>query len=140
MGTRWLVPALCAASVFLFSACGDSSGPSGGGNPPPDGDVLVKNNFYDPATLQVTVGTTVTWAWNSGGITHTVTFDDGPNSGNKTSGTFERTFDATGSFPYHCLIHGVQMSGTVTVTEAVGGTGAPPGGGGGGMGGGYPGY
>ena len=132
MGTRWLVPALCAASVVLFSACSDSSSPSGGGgNPPPDGDVLVRNDFYQPATLQVTTGTTVTWAWDSDGQAHTVTFNDGSvNSGTKTSGTFQHTFDAAGTYPYHCQIHGQIMSGTITVTEAAGGAAAPPAGGG----------
>lgn len=133
MGTRWLVPALCAASVMLSSGCGDSNSPSN----PPAGDILVKNNFYDPATFQVTTGTKVTWAWESGGVEHTVTFNGGPDSDRKSSGTFERTFTAAGTYPYHCLVHGLSMSGTVTVTASAGGSGGDGGGGGGGGGGGY---
>jgi plastocyanin len=136
MRTHWLMPALCAASVLLASGCGgDSNGPSdgGGGNPPPDGDVLVKNNFYDPATLSVTSGTTVTWAWIGG--SHSVTFSD-DDSDIKSSGTFQRTFASTGTFPYHCRVHS-EMTGSITVTAAGSAGGNPPaGGGGGGMGGG----
>jgi plastocyanin len=143
MRTYWLMPALCAASVLLASGCGgESSGPSdGGSNPPPEGDVLVRNNFYDPATFSVAAGSTVTWAWTAG--PHTVTFSDA-NSGIKSSGTFEKTFPAVGSFPYHCQVH-PEMTGTITVTApGSSGDANPPagdgGGGGGGMGGGGYGY
>jgi plastocyanin len=138
MKRHWLMPALCAASALLALGCGsDSSGPS---NPPPDGDVMVENNFYSPATLSVTTGTTVTWAWNSNGISHSVTFSD-DDSDIKSSGTFQKTFASAGSFPYHCRVH-ASMTGTITVTAASGGSsgGGGGGGGGGGMGGGGYGY
>jgi plastocyanin len=132
------MPALCAASVLLASGCGgDSNGPSdGGGNPPPDGDIIVRNNFYDPSTLSVPTGTTVTWAWAGG--SHSVTFSD-DDSDIKSSGTFQRTFAAAGTFPFHCRVH-PEMTGTITVTAAGSAGGDPPAGGsggGGGMGGGY---
>ena len=134
MRTTWLMPALCAASVLLASGCGgDSSGDGGtSNNPPPDGDVLVQNDLFNPATLSVTAGTTVTWAWDSDGQTHTVTFDDNSvTSGQKSSGTFQHTFSTAGSFPYHCQIHPTIMKGTITVTSASGdaGGGMPTGGG-----------
>lgn len=65
-------------------------GCSGGGSPSEPGDsgnsgpmVAVRNNFFDPATLDVPVNGTVTWAWNSGGVEHNVTFETGPSSGNR---------------------------------------------------------
>lgn len=137
-----LMPALCAASVLLASGCGgDSNGPSdgGGGNPPPEGDITVGNNFFDPATFSVAAGSTVTWAWNSNGLQHTVTFNDLPiDSERKSSGTFEHTFASAGTFAYHCEVHPT-MTGTITVTaagSAGGGGGGGSGGGGGGSGGG----
>ena len=151
MRTQWLMPALCAASVLLASGCGsDSSGDGGTSNnpPPPQGDVLVQNDLFNPATFSVAAGGTVTWAWDSNGQRHTVTFDDGTiDSGQKSSGTFEHTFATAGTFPYHCQIHPTIMKGTITVTAASGdggstgggGTGGGGGGGsGGGGGGGYP--
>jgi plastocyanin len=135
-----LMPALCAASVLLASGCGsNSSGPSdGGSNPPPDGDILVQNDLYNPSTLTVATGTTVTWAWDSHGAQHTVTFDADPSqtSGTKTSGTYQRTFGSAGTFAFHCEIHPTIMKGTITVTASgSSGDNPPPAQGGGGSGG-----
>ena len=145
MRTHWLVPALCAASVLLASGCGGSSGgpTDGGGNPPPSGDVLVQNNLFNPSSFTVATGSAVTWAWDSNGESHSVTFNDQPiDSDIQTSGTFQHTFSTAGTFAYHCKVHS-NMTGTITVS-ASGSAGNPPasGGGGGsgsggGMGGGY---
>jgi len=93
--------------------------------------VVLTNNVFTPTTLTTTVGSTVTWTWNScsttgggayggtsstGCVSHTVTFDDGGlNSVSQASGTATRKFTAAGSYPYHCLIHGTAMSGVVVV-------------------------
>ncbi|HUF34522.1 MAG TPA: plastocyanin/azurin family copper-binding protein [Gemmatimonadales bacterium] len=135
-----LVLPLAAAAL----GCGSDGGPTGNGNTP-EGDILVRNNFFSPANFEATVGEQVVWAWNSGGILHNVTFDDGaPASPDQGSGTFARTFTAAGDYGYHCTIHGATvMNGTVSV-GAAGGTGNEGGGGGsdggtggGGGGGGY---
>ena len=115
-------------------------GCSGGSSPTQPGDVgptvAVRNNLFAPATLQVRVNSTVTWQWNSGGVEHNVTFETGPSSGNRTSGSFARAFQTAGTYSYVCTIHGAQvMSGVVTVAAGTGGTGG--GGGSGGGGGGY---
>jgi plastocyanin len=148
MRTQWLMPALCAASVLLASGCGsdDSGGNGGTGNnpPPPEGDILVQNDLFSPATFSVAAGGTVTWAWDSNGQQHTVTFDDGSvDSNRKSSGTFQHTFTTAGSFPYHCEVHPTTLWGTIrfTAVSGFGGTGGGGGGwggGGGGGGGGYP--
>ena len=102
---------------------------SGGNNGPTDnddtpvGDIVVRNNFFDPANFQAAVGDEVVWAWSGSAATHNVTFDDaGPDSPDQSSGTFARTFTAAGQYPYRCTIHGAAMSGTITVAE-VGGSG-----------------
>ena len=131
---------LAGLAVLLALGCGggDSNGPtgptSGGSN-----TVTVGNNFFSPATLSVPVGTMVTWNWAQGDVAHNVTFDDGQHSETQSSGQFQRTFTAAGTFGYHCTIHGLAMSGTVTVTSS-GSTGGTGGTGGSGMGGGGGGY
>ncbi len=117
---RWALTLLLGAS---FAACGgdDTSGPESGNGtttPPPPGAnaVNIIDNNFNPTSLNVTAGTTVTWTW-TGGNSHNVTFDDGvENSFTQTSGTYMRQFAAAGSFPYHCTIHGASvMFGTVVV-------------------------
>jgi len=66
----------------------------------------------------VAPGTTVTWN-NSTGVTHNVTFNSvagaPASSTNFSSGNFTATFATAGTFPYHCTIHGLSMSGTIIV-------------------------
>jgi plastocyanin len=95
---------------------------------------------FQPANIQVPVGTTVTWT-NDGNVGHTVTFRNGmkdsgillaggkqivPDTfaqpGMKDSGillpqggTVSYTFTSKGIFPYYCTIH-PSMQGVVTVT------------------------
>lgn len=91
---------------------------------PMTASVMITNDQFTAANVTIAVGGTVTWTWNSGGITHNVTFEDsgtlGTGSGDKTSGTFQKTFSvAAGTYRYECTIHGVGftsgMVGTVTV-------------------------
>lgn len=105
-----------------FTACGGDDNPAGpgGGGGTFNGTVQVKNNFFSPASATVHVGDTVTWQFN--GSTHTVTApapgttsDFTFDSGNKSSGTFQFTFSTEGVAHYYCEVHGVSMSGTITV-------------------------
>jgi len=134
-GYRLIVCAVAMAAL----GCGGGDG-DGGTAPPPGGNtntVSVVNNAFSPSALSVAPGGTVTWQWNSGGVSHDILFDDGITSNIMSSGSFQRTFTTAGTFPYHCTIHGPSMSGTITVTTAAGGTGGGGGSGGGG-GGAYP--
>jgi plastocyanin len=104
------------AALLAAAAC---SGDGGDGVQEPGedtGDVLVRNNTFDPSQFQVEAGGTVTWVWASNGVQHNVTFEDNVNSGNQGDGTFQRTFATAGEYDYLCTIHGSGMSGTVTVT------------------------
>lgn len=93
---------------------------------------------FSPAPLTITVGTTVKWT-NNGKVSHTATSDQTPavwNSGTVSpagtgtcnpsdpyctpgttpAGTYQRTFNTAGTFPYHCEEHKLQgMMGTITV-------------------------
>jgi len=89
---------------------------SGGTTAPPDPNaVTVANDVFSGGTKTVAVGTTVTWTWAQGAVTHNVTFDDGQHSASQNSGTYSRQFTTAGTYPYHCTIHGPSMSGTITV-------------------------
>jgi plastocyanin len=70
---------------------------------------------FDPASVTVHVGTTVTWT-NNDTVPHTVTATDGSfNSGNLNPGeSFSFTFDGAGTFDYICNYH-PNMTGTIVV-------------------------
>jgi plastocyanin len=111
---------LLAAAAFLAGCSG--SEPTENENPGGGSTVTVTNNAFSPSPIAVAVNGTVTWQWNSGGVAHNVTFNDGTNSGNLTSGSFPRTFQVAGSFPYVCTIHAAEgMSGVVNVSASTGG-------------------
>jgi plastocyanin len=125
-------------ATLALLGCG-SDDPSGPEDPPDDNTVQVRNNNFSPTPISVAVNETVTFQWNSGGVAHNVTFQDGPASPSQGSGSFPRTFQAAGSFPYVCTIHAAEgMAGVVNVTAATGGAGGAGGGDGAGGGGTYP--
>lgn len=108
--------------LFIFmgtiNSCGKSDSGSGGGGGATPTAVTILGMSYSPSSVSVKVGTVVKWT-NSGGTAHTVTADNGTtfSSGNiADAGIFNYTTITTGTFPYHCLIHGVAMAGTLTVT------------------------
>jgi plastocyanin len=76
--------------------------------------VEIKNFAFDPNTLTIAVGQTVTWT-NQDSATHTVVGDGGIDSGDLSKGdSYSKTFDMAGTFDYHCSIH-PQMKGQVIV-------------------------
>jgi plastocyanin len=81
-------------------------------------NVSIGDNFYSPAQLTVSPGTTVKWT-NNGNSPHTVTSTSGGILGSSTlnrGNSFEFRFTSSGTFNYFCTIHGQVMSGTITVT------------------------
>ena len=82
--------------------------------------VTIVDFAFQPASLEVPAGSTVTWM-NSGAAPHTVTADEGAFDSDRLApgASFSQTFDTAGTFTYHCEIH-PQMTGTVVVTEARG--------------------
>jgi plastocyanin len=82
--------------------------------------VSLGNNFFSPADTAVKVGGTVTWTWNSGGTTHTLTFTSGPPplpaQTVQAMGTKAITFNSVGTYAYQCTIH-AGMTGSLTVVH-----------------------
>jgi plastocyanin len=117
---------LAVSSLMLtqFSGCSKSGNsynntPNGPGGPGTD-EVWIQGSAYDPTSITVSQGTSITWT-NKDGVTHTVTSDtpnlfDSPNLG--TNGTYSHTFTSAGTFTYHCNFH-ANMHGTVIVTPTV---------------------
>lgn len=133
------VPLAAVAILALLGACGggtpsststpvprqtqaSGTAPAGGGGASQiscnDGGVGTAAEIFDfgyrPDPVTADAALTVTWS-NTGGTTHTVTFDDGPDCGSVASTeTISVLFPGAGSYPYRCTIHG-SMRGTVTV-------------------------
>ena len=101
----------------------------GGGEDPADEDaapsgedatVSIRDFSFQPETIEVETGTTVTWT-NEDGVAHTVTagtsgaaegtFDESVDAGE----TAEVAFDEAGTFDYFCAIHPT-MTGQVVVS------------------------
>jgi plastocyanin len=82
------------------------------------GDVVsIKEMKFDPATITVKPGTTVTWT-NKDDHDHTVVAsDESFKSGNLSHGEkFEHKFEKKGKFKYACSYH-PRMKGTVVVAD-----------------------
>ena len=77
----------------------------------------MQNYMYQPANMQVRVGTTVTWT-NQDSVPHSVTFKNGmKDSGLLTQGqSFSYTFNTPGTYQYYCTVH-PYMVATVTVVS-----------------------
>ena len=143
MRIRTIAPFL--SGLFILAACGGGSsgngpggGDAGGGDASGDGagggaTVMVGPNgslTFQPATLTVKVGETVTWVWAGSG--HSVVSGTGcmadskfcsPNdtscastSTSASGAMYTHKFTQAGTFPYFCLPHcSAGMTGTITV-------------------------
>jgi plastocyanin len=113
------VLALCLAATLAFAGCGDDGDDEASDTTAPaaaDGAAITIESFaFEPATLTVDAGTTVT-VTNDDSAAHTWTADDGEfDVADLSPGdTGTHTFDDAGSFAYHCEIH-PSMKGTVVV-------------------------
>ena len=77
-------------------------------------EVAVRDNYFEPAAIEVPVGARVTWRWE-GDNPHNVV-GDGFESEIQTEGTFANVFAEPGRHEYRCTLHG-GMRGEVFVTE-----------------------
>jgi plastocyanin len=80
-----------------------------------DSSVSVGDNFYEPSTGEVDVGSTITWT-NVGATVHTVTSDEGGfDSGIMDPGaSYSVFFEFAGTYAYSCQVHS-EMSGSITI-------------------------
>jgi plastocyanin len=106
---RWALAAGTAALATWLVA---------GGALAADSAVSISNFAFDPDSVTIQVGDTVTWT-NNDGTAHTATAIGGSfDTGNIGPGASDSvTFDTAGTFAYVCSIH-PQMTGTVVVQGA----------------------
>jgi plastocyanin len=97
-------------------------------------DVDIVDTSFEPATITVSQGDTVTWTVTKAiGEPHSVTsgtpedagkiFDSGINLRDNGQ-SFQFTFDEPGEFLYYCVVHATNMTGKVVVLAP--GASAPP--------------
>ena len=105
---------VAAAALAAAAACGSNSiyGGGGGGNGGRTLSISVKDNFYSVSPDTVAVGDSVTWTW-AGSASHSVAFASGTSSATQSTGTFKRAFSVAGTYAYHCVVHGLAMSGVI---------------------------
>jgi plastocyanin len=110
------------ATPAATSAPGTPKATQAAATPQAEGvSVEIKNFAFDPETVTIAVGQTVTWT-NQDSVVHTVVGDGGLDSGDLSKGdSYSKTFDTAGTFDYHCSIH-PQMKGQVIVRRP----GVPP--------------
>jgi plastocyanin len=78
--------------------------------------ITIQNFTFDPASVTVPAGSTITWT-NLDAAAHQIASDTQAFMGNPMSqgSIYSFTFMTPGTFPYHCAIHPF-MKGTITVT------------------------
>ena len=102
-----------AVAAVAFAATGCAS--QGSAEPPPSVEapaVAVRDYEFEPASLTVEAGATVTWGWE-GRSPHDVV-GQGFESEDQSSGTFRHTFEQPGTYAYECTIH-PGMEGSIVV-------------------------
>lgn len=118
--TTWTLGPSAGANTVQAAVSGATGSPvsfsaTGTAGPPPNqASVTVGDFFFDPNATTIALGGQVTWTW-AGSAQHNVTFSTGSNSATQAAGTFQRTFNTAGSFPYQCTLHPASMQGTITV-------------------------
>jgi plastocyanin len=113
MSRRLLLPvvALLAASAFA-AGCGGAGERS---EPVATTEVeMVKSYRFDPKTIEVEAGDTVTWT-NEDNFTHTVEVDGQEDHKVGKGESVEIAFDEPGTYHYVCTLHSQDMDGTVIV-------------------------
>lgn len=107
------VTGLLGFGSVACTATSEAATPADGGA---DGaTVSVEQVTFEPRSLTVPAGTTVTWDWNSGAIAHDVVGEDFASEVQAT-GVFRHRFDQPGTYTYVCRLH-PNMTGTIEVTS-----------------------
>jgi plastocyanin len=103
---------ILAASAALVIA---PAGALGGANTASSHTVALSGVHFQPGTLIVKRGDSVTWAWNIRNSEHNVTFK-GLHSKTGSKGSFSVRFPHAGTFSYVCTVHVAQgMRGKIIV-------------------------
>ena len=100
MRSRRLATAVAALLVAAPAAAAAFSGARAAGGH----SVALRNIRFNPATLNIHRGESVTWLWRDGGTEHNVTFH-GFHSRTMGHGSYTVRFTRRGTFSYRCTLH-----------------------------------
>ena len=104
--------AAVAALALVAAGCGGSSESS---EPVATTEVrMVKSYRFEPRTIVVDAGDTVTWT-NEDNFTHTVEVDGQGDHEVERGESFSLAFERPGTYPYVCTLHSRDMDGEVIV-------------------------
>jgi plastocyanin len=110
---RFLLP---AAVVLVATVVAAGCGGTGSSEPVATTEVsMAKSYRFDPATIEIKAGDTVTWT-NNDNFTHTVKVDGQDDHKVGRGDSVSITFDKPGTYEYICTLHSKDMRGTVIVT------------------------
>jgi plastocyanin len=113
MTRRFLLPAVAVlAATVLAAGCG---GAGESGEPVATTAVkMVKSYRFDPKTIEIEAGDTVTWI-NEDNFRHTVEVEGQEDHEVGRGESVEITFGEPGTYDYVCTLHSQDMEGTVIV-------------------------
>ena len=106
-----------ALVALALGACGTSGASTAATSDDAAGrpTVTIQDLAFEPESLTVEAGDTVTWTWDDGAIEHDVA-GDGFRSEVMSEGSFRHRFDEPGTYEYVCTLH-PNMTGTIEVTR-----------------------
>jgi plastocyanin len=95
---------------------GGGSGPSAPSvTATPAGVTVVISNFaFNPGSVTISAGQTVTWR-NDDGVPHDATGSDWTSGSISRGESYTKRFDTPGTFTYVCKVHPAMKSATVIV-------------------------
>lgn len=108
--------------VIAMSGCSEQQAQVQPTTAPPAGDLGIKKDIeisgfaFNPSTITIPRGTSITWT-NKDGAEHTIVSDDGNEMSSDSIAqgeTYAHTFSNPGTYSYHCGIH-PSMKGKVIV-------------------------
>ena len=115
------LPATAALALLVLGSLGGAVSAA-------SASVTIRDLAFQPSTVTVRVGDTVTWT-NADDVVHTVRWASGQESRELARGeSYSRTFSQAGSYGYICGPHPF-MTGTVRVLASGSGAGSGSGGG-----------
>jgi plastocyanin len=129
--SRPLLSRVLTALAALVVAAGVASAETRTVSVGPNGTMSFQDSVSGNSTTTIHVGDGVSWVWATGFHTTTCNspcpagapgggWDSGAHGTPFTYPSSPLIFPTAGSYPYHCLVHGLIMSGTIVVQPAAG--------------------
>jgi plastocyanin len=112
-------------TLAAIAACGSTDNGSGGSSSGGAGPTVTAKDFsFDPSTVPISAGQSVTVTFkNDGNTEHSLTLDNGSGETEAEPGksaTLTVTAPSSGTLTFHCKYHPTQMKGSFTVGGAGG--------------------